>query len=68
MIFVDPAFGGAQQGTGNFPYRTVAAAYSAAPAGSALYLQPGTHGNSGVALRLTKALYVAGPGGARIVP
>jgi hypothetical protein len=68
MIFVNPSFGGTERGTGNFPYRTVAAAYAAAPAGSALYLQPATHSNGGAVLRLTRALFIAGPGGARIDP
>ena len=68
MIWVDPSYQGVESGIGDEPFNTLIEAHDAAPAGSVLFLQPGTYTNNGSLIVLTKQLVLAGPGGAVVSP
>lgn len=66
MIFVDPAYGGTQSGTGTQPYQSFGIAYFFAPNNSVCHLKPGTYATgTGV---LNKPLVIAAPAGATLSP
>ena len=66
MVWVDPNYSGAQAGTGSQPYNYLGQAVLSAPAGSILYLQPGTH-HSGTSV-ISTPLTLTGPQPVTIVP
>ena len=66
MMWVNPAYGGVESGTGNQPYRTLSAAYAAAPDGSIFYLRPGSC-SAGTAVMSRPAIFT-GPGVVTLVP
>ncbi len=66
MVFVDPAYGGAQTGAGATPFNSFAGAYNGAATQSVIYFRPGTyHSGAGV---LNKPLTVTGPQSFTVVP
>lgn len=66
MVFVDPAYGGAQTGAGATPFNSFVGAYNGAATESVIYFRPGTyHSGSGV---LSKPLIVTGPQPFTVVP
>lgn len=66
MVFVDPAYGGAQFGTGTQPYANFVNAFVFSLSGSVVHFKPGTYfTGTGV---LNKPLVIAAPAGATLVP